>query len=326
VTAVAAPFEVVLPADATREQWLAARRTGIGGSDAAAVLGLGGDPLRVYAEKTVPDLPEQPDTPAMRLGRLLEEPVAQLWAAEQGLHVRRGPALLRSTRWPWMLASVDRFVHEHARGGRGPVAVYEGKVRNLFAAREWDEVAPPAVVAQCVQYLAVTGLPRAYVGCLVGGAQLRSYEIERDDDLIEQVAETERLWWERHIEQRQVPEPSGHGAASLLAAIYRGGGPALDVTDDRLALGLIEGARLAKAYARATEAEADALCDQVRLLLGDHDSAEADGQPLVTWKPGKRTSVDVAALKNDHPDVYAQVLKTTTTRALLFKSAPKETP
>ena len=53
----------------SREEWLAWRRTGIGGSDAAAVIGL--NPFRsrieVYADK-MGMMPEKEDTESMRLG------------------------------------------------------------------------------------------------------------------------------------------------------------------------------------------------------------------------------------------------------------------
>ena len=57
----------------THEQWLAARRKGVGGSDSAAVCGLSrySSPLEVWLQKTGRK-PATPDNEAMQWGRLLE--------------------------------------------------------------------------------------------------------------------------------------------------------------------------------------------------------------------------------------------------------------
>ena len=61
----------------SREKWLEARRSAIGGSDAAAIIGLNpySSPYSVWADKTG-RLPDKPDNEAMRLGRDLEEYVS----------------------------------------------------------------------------------------------------------------------------------------------------------------------------------------------------------------------------------------------------------
>ena len=71
-----------------REEWLNERRTGIGGSDAAAVMGLNPwkSPLDVYLDKTG-QLMESPDNPALYWGRVLEEVVAR----EYSLRTRKSP-------------------------------------------------------------------------------------------------------------------------------------------------------------------------------------------------------------------------------------------
>ena len=82
--------KIVKSSDLTREEWLAYRRTGIGGSDAAAVIGL--NPYRstieLYADK-MGMMPEKEDNEAMRLGRDLEQYVADRFCEETGKKVRR---------------------------------------------------------------------------------------------------------------------------------------------------------------------------------------------------------------------------------------------
>lgn len=81
--------------DMSRSAWLEARRAGIGGSDAAAILGASpwATPLSVWADKQ--GLTEdKPDTIAMRFGRDAEEIVARWFAEDTGKTVARCNAKL----------------------------------------------------------------------------------------------------------------------------------------------------------------------------------------------------------------------------------------
>ena len=64
----------------SHDEWLEHRRRSVGGSDAAAIVGLNGwaSPYSVWAEKTG-RLPPKEDNEAMRQGRDLEGYVASRW-------------------------------------------------------------------------------------------------------------------------------------------------------------------------------------------------------------------------------------------------------
>ena len=84
-----------------RINWLELRRNAIGGSDAAAILGLSkwSSPLAVYADK-LGLVPEREDNEAMRQGRDLEEYVASRFTEATGLKVRReNHILVNDERW-----------------------------------------------------------------------------------------------------------------------------------------------------------------------------------------------------------------------------------
>ena len=87
--------ELAKTLDMPREQWLELRRQGIGGSDAAAIVGLDRyrSPFDVYADK-LGLKKEQPDNEAMRQGRDLEEYVASRFCEQTGKKVRRRNARL----------------------------------------------------------------------------------------------------------------------------------------------------------------------------------------------------------------------------------------
>ena len=72
----------ILPTDAPRHEWLTARRQGIGGSDASTIAGVGyGSLFELWLDKTG-RLPDEPETPAMRFGRLAEPLLRDAFTAE----------------------------------------------------------------------------------------------------------------------------------------------------------------------------------------------------------------------------------------------------
>ncbi len=85
----------------THEQWLAERRKSIGGSDAAAIVGMNHyvTPYMLWADKTG-RLPDKPDNEAMRQGRDLEQYVADECAAT------RQCSAARSIRSPMRISTV----------------------------------------------------------------------------------------------------------------------------------------------------------------------------------------------------------------------------
>ena len=78
-------IKVATVKDLSHEQWLELRRSGLGGSDASTVMGLNpySSKLTLYADKKG-ILPEKEDTERLRLGRDLEDYVAQRFSEETG--------------------------------------------------------------------------------------------------------------------------------------------------------------------------------------------------------------------------------------------------
>ena len=191
-----------------RAAWLKLRRQGIGGSDAAAILGLNPykSPLAVYADKRgLSD--DAPDTETLRQGRDFEAYVADRFAEETGKRVRRCNQILQHPDHPWMLANVDRLVVGERAGveckcvGIGNKVDFEGGA------------VPPTFYWQCMHYLAVTGLDRWYLAVLPLGRWVSPYifEIERDEERIGELTAREEAFWRDHVLAGVPPLPMGRG-------------------------------------------------------------------------------------------------------------------
>lgn len=130
--------------DLSRNEWLEVRKSGVGGSDAAAAVGLNPymSQLELWLIKTRRDasLPRpNPDdtTEPVYWGTLLEPIVAASYTKETGNKVRRVNAVLQHPTIPFMLANVDREVV-----GNRDVQLLECKTAGEFGARRWRDGVP----------------------------------------------------------------------------------------------------------------------------------------------------------------------------------------
>jgi putative phage-type endonuclease len=207
----------------TKEQ-LEERRSGIGGSDAAVVLGLNPfkDVYGLYLDKRGEAPDEDPEflKESRYWGSVLEEPVAQRYAEETGYKIQRSNQLIRSKDHPFMIANIDRkVVGEDVRIG------FEAKT----AARSegWGETGsstvPAYIFLQCQHYLAVTGYDVWDLAVLIGGRDYRQYRITPIDHIIESLIDAEQEFWDR-VENGVAPEPQWQSAATtrLLQDLYPG--------------------------------------------------------------------------------------------------------
>ena len=105
------PEQVVDISTLSREQWLAFRRLGIGGSDVAAIMGI--SPFvtsrDLYYDKIgVTPVIEEPEANwvAKEFGHRLEDLVAEIFSKKTGLEVFPVRIMFRHPLYPFMLADV----------------------------------------------------------------------------------------------------------------------------------------------------------------------------------------------------------------------------
>lgn len=186
----------------TRENWLSERRRGIGGSDAAAVLGMSKwkSPLQVWMEKRG-ELVDQPDSEPMLWGRALEPVIRQQYAERTGRVVRLPEGILWHPKHPFMLATVDGVTDDSRL-----LEIKTARTAESWGEPGTDEI-PQAYLIQVQHYLSVTVLPVADVAVLIGGSDFRLYEVESDPELQELIIEGEAGFW-KMVEAGTPPEPT----------------------------------------------------------------------------------------------------------------------
>lgn len=297
----------------TREEWLEYRRSGIGGSDAATIVGLNpfSSPYYLFCDK-MGALPEKEDTEAMRQGRDLEQYVAERWMERTGKRVKRNNTMWRSTVWPWMLADIDREV-------AGENAGLECKTTSLYNKHDFasGEI-PLTYYVQCQHYMAVMGFERMYLAVLVLNRGFYDFVIERDEEEIKTLAAAEGEFWDRLVDEEPPPLDGSDATQDALKTMY-------PKEDDGLALSLpaevendLAQFMHLQEFILDLQAERDAIKARTMARMGQ--AALATTRKMAcSWVTRKRTGVDTAALKRDCPEIYKKYLKTTEYRQFSVK-------
>jgi putative phage-type endonuclease len=265
------------------------RRSGIGGSDIAAIVGQ--HPYKnvhdVWAEKVGLTTPtDEFPSEAAYWGAQIEDILAAEYARRENvrlLHVPAADGIVRSAEHFWMMGSPDRLVDGD------PLVGCELKMAGLRQIARWGpdgtDAMPDEYLIQCQWYAKLTDASRWDLAVLLG-QQFRIYRIYPHPELQAAMFEIGRKFWFDHVVPK-VPPPIDHseGAKRLLAKIYPWNTEQLrGATDEEIALAsmLRHVTRDIDERDQLFRATRNKLCDRIGLA----DGIEGPGFKL-TWKRTK---------------------------------------
>lgn len=291
----------------SREEWLAYRRKGLGGSDASTVCGLNpySCKLTLWADKTG-RLPEKEDTEAMRTGRDLEDYVSKRFAEATGKRVHRRNAMFCHDEYDFITANVDREVY-------GENAGLECKTTSAYARSDFENGEVPLnYLCQCRHYMNVMGYDKMYLAVLVMGRAFYWFEIPYDKSEGEALLKLEVDFWNQYIVPDVRPEADGsESAANTIKTLWKAEADdsACMYSDNKsieryLALG---------EQIKSLEKQMSEIKQNVILHMeGSNTGFTSDYN--ISYKESTRTSIDSKKLKSEYPKIYAECSKTTASR------------
>lgn len=295
----------------TRDEWLSIRNKSIGGSDAAAILGLNDykSPYYLFCEKTGTVIPEDiSDKEAVRLGNDLEQYVAERFMEATGKKVRRENSIIYNSEYPFAHANPDRIVIGEDAGLECKTSSSWDIAQQLRSGK-----IPDHWYCQCVHYMMVTGFKRWYLAALVFGVGFFHFVIERNDAEIDALAGAESDFMLK-VKNHTPPAIDGSEATeTALKTIYAESTPgmAVDLT-----------------MCGATIDTYNALCKQIKELetlkteqeniikscMGPAEKGTYAGT-TISWKTSARKTFDKAAYEAAFGNIPEQYYKTTSNRA-----------
>lgn len=268
--------------EASRDEWLAGRRAGIGGSDISAVLGFSAyrSSWDVWAEKTNTKHWDDGNSDAAELGVALEP-----WLREQAGLMLDAPVRETECRTyahdehPWRMCSPDGILQD----GRLLEAKTAGLASGFGTPRGWEGGELPLGYELQVRWsMHVMDAPAAEVIALIAGLGLQRRTVTRDAaieaDLVAQVT----AWWDRHVTGGVEP-PLGARDAELMQLLYpRSDGTSVDLshTDVLEHWSAYQAAHDREKAAKADKATAAA---NVKRLLGEAERGMVDDRCIASW-------------------------------------------
>lgn len=306
--------EVLSTKDMTHEEWLKARQSGIGGSDAGTILGVNKwkSKTQLFFEKVNPELKQQVDNEFIYWGNVLEDVVAKEFETRTGKKVRKNNKMLRHPEHEFMLANLDRVIV-------GEKALLECKTTSQYNIDQWkDDEIPASYLCQIQHYMAVTGYEKAYIAVLCGGNQFIWKEVPRDDELIEIIIIAEKDFWYNNVLAGVIPEIDGSDATKdFLNHMYKD----IDETEVQLSDD-VETLLTALEQVKQEEKELKELKTQyenkIKHILGNNLAGKTSGYQ-VTWKPQVRKTLDTKKIREIYGEQLDPYYKETETRVLKIK-------
>lgn len=296
-----------------RDEWLKLRRSYIGGSDSAAVLGLNqwASPLSVYADK-LQLVPEREDNEAMRQGRDLEAYVAERWAEYTGHKVRRENHILVNDEYPWLSANIDRRV----------VGLHEGlecKTTSVYNRTDFEGGdVPPYYYVQCQHYMAVTGWDMWHLAILVLNQGFYVFKVERNEEDIRALLEGTKKFWYDHVLAEVPPEPISEDS-DLIQQLYPADCEASYVPMHTM-VDVFDELNDVKAKVKQYQEEQKTLENKIKAALGEATEGGND-RWKVTWRNVTSRRINSTRLRKESPELYDEYSSESTYRRFLVTEA-----
>lgn len=295
-----------------REEWLRWRRMGIGGSDVSIIAGVNKfrSIFQLWMEKTGQEEPRETESEYAHFGTVLEPVVKKEFTRRTGLKVRSRRAILQSEEHPFMLADLDGVINEN-----GKMCIFEAKTASAYKLETWEEGVPLEYLYQVQHYMEVTGAEKTYIAALVGGSRFIYHEVLRDEEMIAQIVQMEKTFWEKYVLGGMEPPADGSEAtARFLDEKYQASnGGSIELPME--ALPLCEQYEKISSQLKELGKQKEEAANKIKNYLKGNETGTVGGRK-VTWKPVVSTTFDKKGLEREHKDIYEKYCRKSRYRRL----------
>lgn len=183
---------------------LEARRTGLGGTDMAAILSAKGafsTPYEVYQDKVHGIRADLSENERVYWGNALEDVIANRYSDLMGKELIC-TSMCKHPELSFLIANPDRLILGESRGLEIKTAG-EG-LKHLWG-EEGSTQIPENYFVQINHYMLVLNYTGWDVAVLFGGQELRIYSFERDPEIDGIIIEQGSIFWHEHVLKKNPP-------------------------------------------------------------------------------------------------------------------------
>lgn len=192
----------------SRDEWLAGRRAGIGGSDAAAIMHVSkwATPQDVWAQKVgLTSVSSGQMSPAAEVGVAIEPGLREVIGRRTGWVIRHSEnQVIVNPDHGFIRMSPDGII-EKADGFEGP-GVLQIKTVDSAHRSDWSEEPPLEYMIQVQHELMATQAGWAVLAAFFGGNDLRHFVVRPHEAFQKRLLVEEVEFW-RHVESEKMPAP-----------------------------------------------------------------------------------------------------------------------
>jgi putative phage-type endonuclease len=292
---------IIRPKD--RSEWLEFRKSGIGSSEIASVVGLNPweTPYQLWRRKTGRD-EGKTENFAMKAGHYLEDAVSMFWHDETGRDVIKSSAgdwLIINPDKPFMRVSPDRTYwltgQPHNERNKG---ILECKTTQMKI--DGDDL-PKHWFCQVQYQLGVAEVEQGSLAWLCSGREFGYKDIALVPDFFGWLAESADKFWTDYVLTDKEPE-SISVEDVMLKYNRHTDGKVIEV--GQAAFDDYQSLRSVRAEIETLEYKKEQLESRLKMMFADAEAITHDGQTLATWKaPKPSEKFDSNAFKAAHPDI-----------------------
>lgn len=295
---------------ATREEWLEVRKSGIGSSEVATIVGLNPweTPYQLWRRKRGLDAPK-PENFAMKAGHYLEDAVSRFWADETGRQVIKrsaGDWIIRDDKRPYLQVSPDRTYWLGESRANSDKGILECKTTQM--AVDANDI-PKHWFCQVQYQLGVAGYEQGSLAWLCSGREFGYTDIAFVPDFYAWLIEEVDRFWIDHIQGGQ--EPDTVNVADVLLKYNRHtDGRSIEVSDEIYEA--YKNLKDVRSELDALEKRKEELEGRIKLAFTDAEAITHDGQTIATWKaPKPSKKFDAKAFQAANPQEAEKYMVTT---------------
>lgn len=295
-----------------REAFLHRRKSGIGGSDISAIMGLNKwrTPLDIYNDKTSDTIDLTPND-ILDLSSYLEDYTARKYADIKGYTVKRYNQEITHPKYSYLKGNIDRRIIKYT--GDSNIGILECKAVSTYNFRKIEQFGlPDEYLLQMQFYFAVSNYRYNWGEFAVlnrDNGKLLIIPVMPDREIGKACIEAGKNFWENHV----IPKiPPIENANAEKINLPKTEGKLVDLSNNNK---LAELLKQYKEYSNL-KSEAESLVDEVKseiINMTKEMQAVICNNYKIYNTTSTRKAVDTTKLKKENLDIYNKYLKETQT-------------